>query len=361
MKRMAFAVLIVFLIILIGAGALILRSYHFAGEFDSREPHYSGECSAVYGTPGSEDITIDRRHDIAFISSYDRRLYKAGLEARGAIFSLEYKEKNARPRELTGGYKSEFHPHGISLYRDPNGRTLLFAVNHTRSGNSIEIFEYKGGILEHLETITHPLLISPNDIHAVGRRAFYVSNEHGSTSSMGRIAERFIPLKRSFLLYYNEGAMSVAAKGIGLANGIATSADGRSLYLAATTEKAVKVFSRDIQSGGLVLKYDIPLGTFPDNIEIDTGGALFVACLSKALTYVKHTRDGKISCPSQVMRITIKGDKDYTVEEIYFDEGKNINAATVAAPFEGGMILGPSKDLRNHVMICRDKLADGIK
>jgi arylesterase / paraoxonase len=361
MKKAVFRLSLVVLIILAGAGAFTLRTYHYAGEFKSYEPHYNGECTAVPGMPGSEDITIDRRHGIAFVSSYDRWSYRAGAETRGAIYSLEYEGNTHVPRELTKGFKSEFHPHGISLYQDPYGRTLLFAVNHTKAGNSIEIFEYRGGVLNHRETISHPLLTAPNDILAVGPRAFYVSIEYGSASSVGRILERFIPLKRAPLLYFDGEAMSVAADGIGFANGIAMSADGKSLYLAATMEKAVRVYARDVQTGKLEYRYAIPLGSFPDNIEMDAEGALYAACLSKSLTYMKHSKNGTIACPTQIMRIRIKGDNDYSVEEIYYDDGKNINAATVAAPFRGGMILGPSKDLRNHVLICRDGGSPGKK
>lgn len=360
MKRMFIKALIVFLIILAGAGAFILRTYYFAGEFRSMHPHYNGECIAVYGIPGSEDITIDRRHGLAFISSYDRRLYKAGLEVRGAIFSLDYKGITHVPHALTTGFKSEFHPHGISLYQDPVGQTFIFAINHTRRGNSVEIFEYKGGRLEHLETLTNPSLISPNDILAVGRRKFYISNDHGSTTFPGRIIEDFIPLKRSHLLYYNGETMTIAAGGIGGANGIALSADGRTLYLSATTEKAIKVFKRDINTGGLTYQLSIPLGSFPDNIENNEECILYVACMPKALTYMVHKKSNT-TAPSQIFRVAKKGGNDYSVEEVYCDDGKNINAATVAAPFRDGMLLGASRDMRNHILICRNKAAQRDK
>lgn len=348
--------LIIFLIIMAGAGAFIVRTYYFAGEFKSIQPHYNGECIAVHGMPGSEDITIDQRHGLAFISSYNRRLYKAGLEVQGAIFSLDYKGADHAPHALTTGFKSVFHPHGINLYQDPDGQTFIFAINHTKRGNSVEIFEYKGGRLEHLETIKNPLMISPNDILAVGRRKFYISNDHGSTTSPGRIIEDFIPLKRSHLLYYDGETMTIAAGEIGGANGIAMSADGRTLYLSATTEKAIKVFKRDINTGSLTYQLSIPLGSFPDNIEKNEEGILYVACMPKALTYMAHKKSNK-PAPSQIFRVAKKGNNDYSVEEVYYDDGKNINAATVAAPFRDGMLLGASRDMRNHILICRDKTA----
>jgi len=69
-----------------------------------------------------------------------------------------------------------------------------------------------------------------------------------------------------------------------------------------------------------------------------------------------HSRDANLRAPTQILKVMLKqsGQSDYEVVERYVDDGRVINAATVAAPFRGGMLLGPSKDKRDLVMICRD-------
>ena len=147
--------------------------------------------------------------------------------------------------------------------------------------------------------------------------------------------------------------MTYAAKDIGQANGINMSADGKTIYVAATSEKAVRVFTREPVSGTLTPKFTIPLNGFPDNIEVDDTGNLYVASMPKGLTYMAHSRDADKRSPTQIVKVTLKEKGGYKIDELYVDDGFAINAATVAAPFRGGMLLGPSKDKRNHVLICR--------
>jgi arylesterase/paraoxonase len=336
--------------------------YYYGGGFKKIRPHYEGTWTAVSGMPGAEDVTISSKNGMAFVSSYDRRAYRAGLETRGAIYELDYKVKGTLPRSLTEGFEGEFHPHGFGLYQDPSGREFLFAANVTKKGDVVEIFEYVDGILEHRETVMHPLMWAPNDVLGVSPNRFYATNDHGCTSSIGSLLEDFIPLRRSYVVYYDGKEMRRVAEGIAYANGINMSADGTTVYVASVTGKCIHVFNRDAASGALMPKFTIPLGSFPDNIEVDASGALYVACHPKIFTYLAHKSNGQKHAPSQVLKVTIRGEKDYEVEEIYLDDGKNIDAATVAAPFDGGMILGPSKDLRHQVLICANaNKAESVK
>jgi arylesterase/paraoxonase len=309
----------------------------------------------VLSIPGAEDITIDPGSGLAFISSYDRMLYKAGLPSPGTIFTLDFNDPHAVPQDITVNPKLEFHPHGISLYQDPNGKTYLFAINHNQKGNFVEIYDYHNGQLKHVETVSHALMHEPNDLVAVGPRQFYISNNHGSTSSLGKNLERFIPLSRSYVLYYDGKDMTIAAKDIGAANGMAISPDGKTIYVAATEGKSIHRYNRDSGTGALNLDDILPVDGFPDNIEMDNEGSLFVAVLPKALTYLAHRKNPDNPAPTVIVKISFNKDDRYTIEEVYADDGTNINAATVAAPFTGGMILGPSRDKRHHILICYNK------
>jgi arylesterase/paraoxonase len=346
-------VLIAVLIAIIVFAAFVARTLISAGQFKTIRPHCEGTCIRVAGLPGPEDITIHPVTGIAFISSDDRRATRAGKPAQGAIYALDRTAKGTIPRKLTAGFDRDFHPHGLSLYLDGNGKTFLFVINHAKAGHFVEIFEYAKDVLVHRESIGHPLMFSPNDLVAVGPRSFYVTNDHGFASRSWQMLEDFFPLKRSFVLYYDGKEMRVAAKGFGYANGINISADGKTLYLAATLDKAIHLFSRDAASGVLMPAYDIDLGTGPDNIELDSSGNLYVACHPKMLDFLAHAKDKTKISPSQILKITIKGKGNDEVKEIYLNDGKEISASSVAAPFKGGFLVGQVFD--DHILICTDK------
>lgn len=357
MKKMLMISLVVALIVVLVV-ALVVRTYYFAGEFMAIKPHYDGTCIRLDGLRGPEDITIDPKTGIAFISAGDMRMYRAGLPSQGDIYAFDFSAKGAVPKKLTAGFEKEFHPHGISLYRDPGTEKLyLLVVNHAvkspKDGHFVEIFEYVNGLLVHRETISHPLMFAPNDVLAIGPRSFYVSNDHGTADhSKARLLENFVPLGRSYVLYYDGKEMRMAAKDITVANGLAMSADGKTFYVAATLGKAVHVYDRDAASGRLTQSFKINLGSMPDNIELDAAGNIYAATRPKMLTSKKHDKDINVLSPSQVKKVTIKGKDHYRVEEIYLNDGKEICSATVAAPFKGGMLLGQAK--ANHILICTD-------
>jgi arylesterase/paraoxonase len=343
--------LIAILTILIVFAAFAGKTLYDAGSFKTIQPHYEGTCIRISGLPGPEDLTIHPRTGIVFISSDDRRAALAGVPVQGGIYALDLTEKGSAPRKISAGFNKEFHPHGISLYLDGDGKTFLFAINHTKMGHFVEIFEYVGDALVHRKSIGHPLMFSPNDLVAVGVNSFYATNDHGFSSPGLRTVEDFLQLKRSYVLYYDGKDMSIAAKGFGYANGINVSADGKNLYLAATVNRSISVFTRDAASGLLSPAYDINLGTGPDNIELDAAGALYVACHPKMFDFLAHARDkGKIS-PSQILKLTVRNKGDHIIEEIYLNDGKQISAASVAAPLKNGFLAGQVFD--DHILICR--------
>ncbi|KAG0285299.1 hypothetical protein BGZ96_010432 [Linnemannia gamsii] len=60
----------------------------------------------------------------------------------------------------------------------------LFVVNHRRTGSVVEVFEYTRttnkslGVVRYAETVVSELIRTPNDVLAMGRRSFYVTNDH---------------------------------------------------------------------------------------------------------------------------------------------------------------------------------------
>jgi arylesterase/paraoxonase len=156
-----------------------------AGTFKDIHPHFEGTVTKINlaETAGPEDITIDPQSGIAFISADDRRtnIQSPGSIA-GAIFIMNLSDSLPGLRNVTPANTGDFHPHGISLWTNPNGKKFLFVVNHRQKNPAhvIERFEWRNDSLIHLESIEDEnLMTSPNDVVAVGERTFYVTNDHG--------------------------------------------------------------------------------------------------------------------------------------------------------------------------------------
>jgi arylesterase/paraoxonase len=133
--------------------------------------------------------------------------------------------------------------------------------------------------------------------------------------------------------------MTEAAAGFPFANGINASADGRTVYVASTLGREVRVYARDLASGELELRETIPVGSGPDNIEVDEEGALWIGAHPKLLQLSRYTARRERYAPAQVLRVTSDGD-DWQVEEIYLDTGEALSASSVAAAHAGRLLIG---------------------
>jgi arylesterase/paraoxonase len=171
--------------------------------------------------------------------------------------------------------------------------------------HSIEIYDLRERHLHHRKTIADPMLISPNDIVAVGPEQFYATNDHRYAGGMGQVLENYLQLKLSNVVYYNGSSFGEAVSGIGYANGINVSADGKTLYLCATIEGVLHVYQRDVTSGKLKFHQKLKLGTGLDNLEIDSNGGLWIAAHPQLLTFVQHAQNSAKISPSQILQLAI--------------------------------------------------------
>ncbi len=352
--------LFVLLVLVLGIGSYVLYIYVKAGELTSIEPHFAGTCKRVPGVVGPEDITFHPRTGTAYISSDDRRATLAGRPVPGAIFGYDL-TGGQPPRRLTPKADPTFHPHGIGLWVAPDGRTLLFVVNHPGSSlfgdnpgkgpaHTIEIFEVGAdGMLVHRRRIESEMLISPNDIAPVGEDRFYVTNDHGTEPGFGRTLEEYLRLKKASVLYFDGKRFVEAASDIRYANGIAVSADGAQVFVAMVTSFAVAVYNRDAATGALTPHAEIDVDTGPDNIEIDAHGDLWIGAHPKLLTFVGYAKDADKLSPSQALRIH-RTEGGYDVTEVFLGEGDDISGSSVAAWRQGRLLIGSVFD--PHFLDC---------
>jgi len=229
-------------------------------------------CRAVEIAPGTEDVTFDPVTGLAFVSATERRSGNADIRNGIYVFDPSAPET---VRLVSSDAPADFRPHGISLWRgeDETGANLarLFVISHPQGGHQVLIYDVaEDGGLRHLQTVSYPALISPNDLVAVGPEQFYATNDVRFGDTPMGYAEAFLGLPLGSISYFDGQSGEIVAGGLSYGNGVNVSADGQTLYAAAFIGRSVHVFDRDIETGALnrQAQHRVPLGL--DNIEIGT-------------------------------------------------------------------------------------------
>src|SRR5258706_13253798 len=241
------------LIVLAAAIGLAVRTLIAFGVFTPVTSSFAGRCDAISGISGAEDIAIDEKLGVAFISAFDRRV--AGKSAaQDGLYVLTL--TGAPNLNKLAGTPSDFHPHGITLYRGASDELTLMAINHRRDGSSsvdsFAVLKESGGLrLKEIGSIQGGALISPNAVAAVDRERFYVTNDHASRTEFGRVLDDLLVLPRADILYFDGTFFHVVATGLNFPSGIALSPDGRYLYVSEEFARRLDTYARQVLSGAL--------------------------------------------------------------------------------------------------------------
>ncbi len=333
-KRLLLLIAVIF-------GILILLTVKVLYDFGAfRNPSNSYTSSLlIEGVKGPEDITIDYDRGLLFISSDDRRARMLGKEVKGGIYTIDLKSESLTPKKISPALDFEFNPHGISLYKGALGITRLFVINHRSTGHFIEIFDYKSGQLRHLESLTGPELKSPNDLVAVGIRAFYFTNDHGTEQGFKRLMADLLKQGTASVGYFDGKSYRIVADQLNYANGINTSEDGNIVFVSETTGKKISAFQRSYTNGTLELLHSLDLNTGADNIEINEDGSLLVAAHPNMLAFMRHAKDQKKHSPSQILHFSYSSIEGFAnMNEILTDDGTNLSGSSTAA-YHGGRLF----------------------
>ncbi|HUP23486.1 MAG TPA: SMP-30/gluconolactonase/LRE family protein [Thermoanaerobaculia bacterium] len=343
----------VFLRILVGvavAGGLwFLYLYDAAGQFRKLEPLSAGVCRAVTGAAGAEDIALDRGAATALVSSDPR------TGDRGALYAYSL-DPGAGDRlvDLTADLPGELRPHGISLLARESGGGTLFVVNHTTSGDAVDVFAWQpneaGGTLEPLRSVRDPLLVSVNDVAAVDDVRFYATNDHGSASRRRQALDDYLRLSRANVVYWDGSSARVVASRIAYANGIALSQNGEELYVAATTKGEILVYDRDLESGDLELRKAIATGTGVDNLTVDMHGDLWIGAHPHLFSFLRHAGDPSRRSPSEVVWVDPDGLAEPPVRPVWRSLGEDLSGSSVAVPFGSRILIGSV--FEPHFLVC---------
>lgn len=339
-------------------GVLYWRFLSAAGYFTAVKVEVPADCRTIASVAGPEDIAVDRERGIAYVSATDRRLAladKAGARGvRGGIYTIDLTRDVAdwALAPVTPAAPADFRPHGISLYVMPDGARRLFVVNHhADGGQSVDIFDVtEGGGLTFFKSVASPLLVSPNDVVAVGPEDFYVTNDHGTPDATGKMIDDVLLLAHGNVVHYDGKDMRIAAEGLLFPNGINVSADGRHIYVASSLGMALHFYDRDLVNDALNAVDYARLGTGVDNIDMQPDGSLLIAAHPQLLALMAHAKDPAKLSPSQVIRVVHGAKGGGAAATIYLNLGEAISGASVAAGYQDKMLLGNIFDPK--ILVC---------
>jgi arylesterase/paraoxonase len=313
----------------------VIRYEIVQGAFTAIPATAPGVCRAVAaGIQGPEDFEIDAPHNAIFVSSLNRQAKTPNSDSHDGLYLLKLDDPAAAPVKLAGA-PPDFHPHGISLYRDPDGSETLMAVDHKSNGRqTVEIFrlDFSGGAPKLIpqSTIQSGLLISPNDLAAIAPDKFYVTNDHVTRGRWGRFAEDYLIWPHADVLLFNGTGFRIAAQRIALPNGAVTR--GAFLYVTAMNERRVLALSREDFTGNLNQVGALSIPARLDNISVDARGDLIVAGQAKPGT-------------AQVFRVRLGQDGvPQSYQTIFSDDGHQLNGASAAAIYGGHLFIGSARD-----------------
>jgi arylesterase/paraoxonase len=344
-------------VLLVLVAFFVIRWLTAAGVFTSVTPVSPNICQPIARLQGPEDFEVDAAHDAVIVSSTNRRAPKDAPDPGDGLYVLKLSDPHAAPVKLADGVPKDFHPHGISLYRAANGDETLMAINHHRGGtHSVEIFglAYENGVAKLLPhaSIAGGLLVSPNDLFAVGPDRFYVTNDHATTTGLGRFAENYLIWPHADLVYFNGTSFRISVQRMAFPNGVYVSPDGGHLYVALTNERRIVAFSREPYFGSLKEIGSLSIPARLDNISADAEGRLIVAGHPSLLAVNSFRADPAKPSPSEVFRVTLDKDGVPTgYETIFADKGRLIGASSVAAMVGQRLLIGSVLD--DKILECR--------
>jgi hypothetical protein len=119
------------------------------------------------------------------------------------------------PRLRLTNFSLPFNTQGVDIYSSPaDPETIfIFAVNHLPNytnlgGSNLSILEARSQIVlfkrklgsheaQHLRSIQHPLIRTPNDIYARSAHKIFVTNDHYYREGIMRLAENIAYINTS--------------------------------------------------------------------------------------------------------------------------------------------------------------------
>ena len=342
----------ILLLIILALLAFVLYTFYSTGFFRTIESHFEGEVIKEIPIQGAEDMVVIEQEGFAIISATARKGFPAVEQEYGGLYLMDLTSGDYILKHLTHDFDLPFAPHGISLFKS-DSTYIVAAINHTPSGHTVEVFSLYNEELTHRGTIKSSKLVSPNDLVLVDENQFYITNDHGFEGGFGRLLEDYGNLAVSNVLFYDGSEFSEVADGISFSNGINRDVERKLVFVASPRRFLVKVY-RETELGSLEFLEDIDCGTGVDNIEFDTEGNLWIGCHPDLLGFAAYSKKDKDISPSEIIKIDYRGKGDFTVTSIYENDGSQISATSVAAPYKDLILAGCVADKKMLILQLSD-------
>ena len=327
----------------------IINIFLSTGFFRTIENKFDGEILKKVNLKGAEDITINKIDSFAIISSTARKSFPKTEQEIGGLYFLDLKNKNYDPIHLTGNFERPFAPHGISIFRK-DSINIIAAINHTIEGEFIEFFELIGSKLTHKKTLEHELIYSPNDIVLLDENRFYFTNDHKYKDGIKRLAEDYLGLAMSNVIYFDGMNFVEVANKIVYANGINIDSKRDLVFVASVRGFLVKVYQKN-EDNSLTFVENIYCNTGVDNIEFDSKNNLWIGAHPSLLHFNFYANGDKKTAPSEIIKINYIEKGNYFIEQVYIEKGDTMSGSTVAAPFGDLIFTGNVMD--KHFLILK--------
>ena len=329
----------IFLVLFLALVAYVLFVLRSTGTFRTIENQFKGKTLAKIEIPGVEDITVDEDDHFAIFISYDRAADRDNKPFKTGIYSMDLQTKTFTPKLISEDFKKPLLPHGISLIQLDSNHHKLYVINHAE-GEFIEIFDlYNRDSLVHTQTLSDPLIYSPNDIVAINETQFYFTNDKYSKNKLGVLAENYLGLQWSETIYFDGENYRIVANESSYANGINYDKKRDLVYLAGVRDFGIKVYKR-AENGDLNFVEVIDCGTGVDNIELDSKGNIWIGCHPNMLAADAYMKGKKDKSPSEIIKINYRHKGDYDVETVYMNDGSEMSASTVSAIYNDLLLVG---------------------
>lgn len=207
----------------------------------------------------------------------------------------------------------DFAPHGISALVDSKDKSTIYiaAVNHRRSGSVIELFTYTLGskTLQYRKSvIDQDLLNAPNDVLLIGKNEFYATNDIYSRG-LARTLAIYFRLSHGRVVFYDGNKMKTVLPNMVYPNGIISSDDMQTIYIASSLERKLFIYDRNEVTNRLKLTDSIDVGIIGDNLAYDSKTkSILVTGHSHAFKF-KSATESSVPSPSVVVKVYPNTDK----------------------------------------------------
>jgi arylesterase/paraoxonase len=345
-------------LVVLAIGVFVLDVLRFTGSFHGFDAGFAGSCARVDVAGSAADIRLDRDRGIAYLSVLDRAGVARGEPVNGTVMLLDLNLAQPAPRAAMAHDPQGFRPHGLSLWKRRGEPARLFAISNRADGaQAIEIAAQDAdGAFVPVERIEDAAFVHPNAIAATGRRQFYLVNGSGETGRT-RAFDALFRRADSTLVYFDGSRSHVLDATLRFPAGLGLSPDGRRLFVGEARAKRLRIYRRDTASGGLTLEEVVPLGSAPDNVDVDADGVVWIAAHPKLLAFFAHQQDPARRAPTQILRFDPRGPRpadggaDARLSQVYGDDGTQISAGSVATHWHNEFLVGALFD--PEVLICK--------